>query len=252
MCEDLVGKKIIVTGASGQIGGALSLKLHNLGAHVIGFDLEDSSEDCFFDFLRVDISDEASITKAFQSKIFRHNPLYGLVNNAGYSVFSDFGIRSKEDFLRTLEINLWAPFILIREFCKFLNPPLNSSAWRSIVNVSSVYGLVSPDFRIYEVGDRKNSEVYGSSKSGLLQMTRYFSVALAPQRIRVNAVAPGGIFNEKTPQSSSFVEKYNARVPMNRMANVQEVVNPIIFLLSDASSYMTGSTLVIDGGLSVM
>ena len=252
MFEDLAGKKIIVTGASGQVGEALSLKLHELGARVIGFDLEDSSENCFFDFVRVDIGDESSIKKAFGSKIFQHRDLYGLVNNAGYSVFTEFEIRSKEEFFKTLEINLWGPFMLIREFSSSIDPAVGTSAWRSIVNISSIYGIVSPDLRIYDKGDRRNSEVYGSSKSAILQMTRYFSVALADRRIRVNAVAPGGIYNDRIPQSDSFVEKYSSRVPMNRMARVQEVVNPIAFLLSDSSSYMTGSTLVVDGGLSAM
>jgi len=252
MFDDLAGKKIIVTGASGQVGEALSLKLHGLGAQVIGFDLKAPSVDCFLDFFKVDICDEKSIKDSFRSLLFQNTEVHGLVNNAGYSIFTDTEIRTKEEFFKTLETNLWAPFLFTREFCKLSTTEIETSTWRSIVNVSSIYGILSPDFRIYKEGDRKNSEVYGSSKSGLLQMTRYFSVAIAQRRIRVNSVAPGGIFNDNSPQSELFIEKYSARVPMNRMANVHEVVNPITFLLSDLSSYMTGSTLVIDGGLSAL
>lgn len=250
-CE-LSGKAIIVTGANGQVGRVLSLKLHELGVKVIGLDIVESSENHFFEFFKVDVSDEVAIKKVFDSRVLQDLEPYGLVNNAGYSIFSDFQLRSKEDFFRTLEVNLWAPFLLTREFSRLNEKSESPPIWRSIVNVASIYGMLSPDFRIYDTTDRRNSEIYGSSKSGLLQMTRYFSVALAEKKIRVNAVVPGGVFNDAHPQSDQFVQRYSDRVPMKRMAKTQEVVFPIMFLLSDTSSYITGSTLVIDGGLSAM
>ena len=250
-CE-LNGKAVIVTGANGQVGRVLSLKLHEVGVKVIGLDIVESSENCFFEFLKVDVSDEEAVKRVFDSKVLQDLEPYGLVNNAGYSIFPDFNLRSKEDFFRTLEVNLWAPFLLTREFSRLNEKVESPSGWRSIVNVSSIYGIVSPDFRIYDTTDRRSSEIYGSSKSGLLQMTRYFSVALADKRIRVNSVVPGGVFNDTNPQSDQFVQKYSHRVPMRRMAKTEEIVSPIIFLLSDSSSYITGATLVIDGGLSAM
>jgi NAD(P)-dependent dehydrogenase (short-subunit alcohol dehydrogenase family) len=120
----------------------------------------------------------------------------------------------------------------------------------SIVNVSSIYGVVSPDQRIYEYR-RKQSDTffkpvaYSASKSGLLNLTRYLSTYWAPRGVRVNTLTLGGVFNNQDPR---FLEGYCARVPLGRMADAREYVGPIVFLCSDASSYMTGSNLVVDGG----
>ena len=136
-CE-LNGKAVIVTGANGQVGRVLSLKLHEVGVKVIGLDIVESSENCFFEFLKVDVSDEEAVKRVFDSKVLQDLEPYGLVNNAGYSIFPDFNLRSKEDFFRTLEVNLWAPFLLTREFSRLNEKVESPSVWRSIVNVSSL------------------------------------------------------------------------------------------------------------------
>ena len=119
-----------------------------------------------------------------------------------------------------------------------------------IINIASMYGVISPDYRIYSEGDRKNSEIYGATKAAIIQMTKYFAVHLAERKIRVNCVSPGGIFNPENPQSDSFIKNYSLRCPLNRMANVNEIIGGIIFLSSDAASYVTGQNLIIDGGMS--
>ena len=110
--------------------------------------------------------------------------------------------------------------------------------------------MISPDPSIYHEDDRKNSEVYGATKAGIIQMTKYFAVHLAEKNIRVNAVSPGGIFNVENPQSAYFVDEYSKRNPMNRMANTGEILGAVLYLASDASSYVTGHNLVVDGGMS--
>ena len=113
-----------------------------------------------------------------------------------------------------------------------------------------MYGLISPDFRIYNQGDRKNSEIYGATKAGIIQLTKYFAVHLAENNIRVNSISPGGVYNSDNPQSESFIKNYSYRCPMKRMAKVEEISGAVVFLSSSASSYITGQNLVIDGGMS--
>ena len=103
---------------------------------------------------------------------------------------------------------------------------------------------------MYEVGDRRSSELYGATKAGVIQMTKYFAVELAKSGIRVNAVSPGGIFNPSNPQAKQFIENYSLRTPLGRMASTTEITSAIIFLTSKAASYITGHNLVIDGGYS--
>ena len=122
---------------------------------------------------------------------------------------------------------------------------------RKIINIASHYGIVAPNFSIYSEGDRRNSEIYGATKAGLIQITKYFSTYSYKHNILVNAIAPGGIFNPKSPQSSKFLKKYSQICPLKRMAETKEVIGAIIYLLSDSSSYSNGHTMVIDGGFSV-
>ena len=94
--------------------------------------------------------------------------------------------------------------------------------------------------------------MYGATKAGVIQMARYFAVALSKERIRVNSVSPGGVFNPDNPQSSSFIQEYISRVPLCRMGDSSEIANAIIFLTSESASYITGHNLVVDGGYSAL
>ena len=121
---------------------------------------------------------------------------------------------------------------------------------KRIVNVASHYGIISPDPRIYGESDRRNSETYGATKAGIIQLSKYYAVHLAQHQINVNTVSPGGIFNTENPQSDAFLGKYSDRCPLGRMANTLEIIDPILFLLSEGASYINGHNLVVDGGMS--
>ena len=120
----------------------------------------------------------------------------------------------------------------------------------SIVNIASMYGSISPDPRIYTDCDRKNSEVYGATKAGIIQMTRYFAVHLAEMNIRVNCVSPGGLYNPDAPQGEDFVKNYSYRNPMGRMGNAEEIIGVVLYLSSNAASYTNGQNIVVDGGMT--
>ena len=154
--------------------------------------------------------------------------------------------RTEDSLDYVYDVNLKGTLNSIQSFIKCYDSSPQTSA--SIVNIGSLYGIVSPDFRVYNKGDRKNSEIYGATKAGIIQMTKYLAVYLADKNIRVNCVSPGGVFNQDNPQSEDFIKKYSNRCPMKRMAKDTEMVGGIAYLASDISSYVNGHNLVIDGG----
>lgn len=232
----LKDKNILVTGAAGYLGQYIMRALTVEGANPIGADIKGS------DF-KLDISNDDSIWDLRCRLINEYGSLYGVVNNAAVSFKGEKTHPS--DFERTLRVNVAGTDHCINRFSDLMK----SSRGGSIVNVSSIYGTLSPDFRIYE-GDGKqyNSAAYGASKAGVIQLTKYRAALLAEHGIRVNAVSPGGIYQDHNPD---FNRLYSERVPMKRMAQPEEIANTILFLLSPLSGYITGQNIVVDGGLSV-
>jgi gluconate 5-dehydrogenase len=162
------------------------------------------------------------------------------------STFEPFQERTEKSFNWVFDVNLKGTFLCINEYYKYQKKYKKGN----IINIASIYGLISPDPRIYEENDRKNSEIYGATKAGIIQMTKYFAVHLAENKIRVNAISPGGFLNPDNPQSEKFISNYSHRNPMGRMANSDEILGAIFYLASDASSYTNGHNLIMDGGMS--
>ena len=154
--------------------------------------------------------------------------------------------RSEDEFDWVTNVNLKSYFYCIKNFYKFSDKKTK----KSIINVSSIYSIISPDPKIYKRNDRKSSEIYGATKAGVNQITRYFAVHLADKNCRVNAISPGGIFNSQKPQNKAFIKKYSLKNPLNRMADTQEIVGAAIYLASKSSTYTNGHNLVVDGGMS--
>jgi len=128
-------------------------------------------------------------------------------------------------------------------FNKFFKPKSSGC----VVNIGSIYGVVAADMGIYNQGDRRAPEIYGAVKAAIINLTKYFSVYMAPYKVRVNCISPGGVFNHQNPE---FIEKYSARVPMGRMIKDQELLSTLEYLTSDDSSYTTGQNITVDGGLT--
>lgn len=246
---NLENKIVLVTGANGQIGSTLCKSFLDAGSRVIGWDLNKPINGIKgIEYLSVDIAKKDSVDQA----MCRSFELYGgvdvLINNAGVSTFEPFEERPEEKIDWVMDVNIKGTFFCIQSFVKEFDQMNKEKA--NIINIGSFYGVISPDFRIYADGDRKNSEIYGATKAGVIQMSKYFAVHLADRGIRVNTVSPGGILNPEQPQSKDFVDKYSFRCPMKRMANADEMIGAILYLSSNASSYTTGQNIVIDGGMS--
>jgi NAD(P)-dependent dehydrogenase (short-subunit alcohol dehydrogenase family) len=248
-CGGISGKVAVVTGAAGQLGTCLCSSFLKAGATVVGIDTRKPSfEKSGVRYIRCDIRSQAMVKKRFKDIARAYGRIDILVNNAGVSVFEPFEKRDEKKFEWVMDVNLKGTFYCIQAYVACFDA--RPQARGAIVNVGSVYGVVSPDFRIYVDGDRKNSEVYGATKAGVIQMTRYFAVHLAQRNIRVNAVSPGGIFNPRIPQRKSFIRNYSQRCPMGRMGKEHEIVGAVMYFAGDGASYTTGQNLVVDGGFS--
>jgi NAD(P)-dependent dehydrogenase (short-subunit alcohol dehydrogenase family) len=263
---DISGRTIIVTGAAGLLGREYAHALGAAGASVI---LADLNEACVTQLaaemreqqenavgVAVDITDEASVTKLVRMALDTFGRIDGLVNNAalnpavGRDRKAAFDVPFEQYPLdlwnRTVAVNLTGMFLCTREVA----PTMRAQRRGVIVNVSSTYGLVGPDQRLYETnepdGRRGYKPVdYSVTKSGVVGFTRYLAAYWAGTGIRVNTLTPGGVLSD---QPEEFVGRYSARTPLGRMANCHEYSAALLFLLSDASSYMTGGNLVVDGG----
>ncbi len=255
---NLEGESVLITGAAGQLGSAIVGALLKSGAKVAAVDrsqreLEEKA--CAMNWgsksvllLAADVSKKEQIKLAFDATKKEFGCIHHLINNAGVSVFEPFLERTEESFDWVMNVNLKGTFFCIQEYLKLKQKNLESRS--VIINIASHYGLISPDPRIYTDCDRKNSEIYGATKAGIIQMTKYFAVHAAEYGVRVNAVSPGGVRNPENPQGEDFQKNYAFRCPLGRMAETWEMIGPVIFLLSPAANYITGHNIVVDGGMT--
>ena len=249
---------ILITGAAGQLGQATVNTAIKSGAKLVCIDLcldalnEVSQKNGWGDnvvLCSADIQNAEDIRAAISLGLERFGVIDALINNAGVSVFSPWQERTEKDFDWVSGVNLKGTFLCIKEYLNYL---IKTKHRGSIVNVASFYGVISPDPRIYTDCNRRNSEVYGATKAGIIQMTKYFAVngVLDGANVRVNGIAPGGIRNSSVPQGEDFQRLYADRCPLKRMAETEEMVGPMLFLISSDSSYINGHTIVIDGGMT--
>jgi len=256
---NLHGRRILITGAAGGLGRTMADALAELGATVLLVDrdahtlaqlAEDLRSRWAVDALcyQIDLEEHTQRSQLISAVRDSGEGLHVLINNAafvgtsGLSGWAEpFAGQSVETWRRALEVNLTAAFDLCQGFA-----PLLVNASGSIVNVGSIYGELGPDWSLYEGTAMANPAAYAASKGGLLQLTRWLATTLAP-KVRVNAISPGGIARN---QPSSFVERYEARTPLGRMASEDDFRGAIAYLASDMSSYVTGQNLRVDGGWS--
>lgn len=249
---DLTDRVILVTGGGGYLGGAVCDALAAHGAHVLVADIKldmaqttvdriaDSGSTGSAEALALDVGDESSINEVYAGI----SKLDGLVNLAAACRGKTMDEMSLDDWEAGLKVTLTGAFLMSRGAARKM-----AERGGSVVHFSSMYGMVSPDPRMYEGLFNPNSPDYGAAKGGVSQLTRYQAVAWAKQSIRVNAVVPGP-FPKTFGQGANaeFVERLSERVPLGRVGRPEEVAGSVVYLCSDAASYVTGTSLVVDGG----
>ena len=262
---DMTGKTAIITGAAGLLGRQFSIALAQAGANVVLADLagdiatQNANElnDMGLGALavEVEITDPDSTRAMVQRTLTAFGSLDVLVNSAALDPkfdnanlvsqnVNEFETYALSSWKQALDVNLTGMFLASQAAVL----PMLEQGRGVIVNISSTYGLVGPDQRLYERpdGTRQFKPVYYSvTKAGVLGFTHYLATYFAGKNIRVNALTPGGVFND---HDAAFTEQYSARTVLGRMAKLDEMNAAMLFLCSDASSYMTGSNLVVDGG----
>lgn len=254
---DLADKKIWVTGGAGYLGTPIILALDQAGARTLCLDLPGKAEAlCARHNLKNTVPESADVCAsdglpAVLEKLAKtHGTPDGLIHLA---FASSSGKRLEEleaeDLSRTLEGGLTANFLL----CRFAAERMKAKGGGSVVLFSSMYGLVSPDFAMYQNETKPNPIDYGMSKAGVLQMSRYFAVHYGPSHVRFNCVTPGAFTNPAARHATlDFLERQKKKIPLGRVGEAAEVVGPALFLLSEASSYVTGHSLVTDGGWTIL
>ncbi len=258
----LKGKVALVTGAGGLLGTEHVIALSEAGASVAACDIDyDKAAKAIYNIttpgmaFQMDISSKDSIKNAFEKILHIFGTVDILVNNAAIddkfcsnseaikmTAFENYPL---EWWQRSLDVNLTGMFLCSQT----IGSHMAQKGYGSIINIASTYGVVAPDQRLYcdERGKQLfyKSPVYPTTKGAVIAFTRYLAAYWGQRGVRVNCLSPGGVENG---QDDTFVGCYSARTILNRMARPHEYRGAIVFLASDASSYMTGANLIVDGG----
>lgn len=250
----LTEKVAVITGGAGYLGWYFGEALSEAGAKVVFTDLDEETcrrrahalSETGADAMGIcmDVTEKSSIERMIKRVQKKFGRVDILVNAAYQHISSPFEERTLEDFEKILRISLTGTFLCSQTVGALMIDQMSGN----IINIASIYGMVSDDPRIYGDTGLNNPEVYSVSKGGIIQFTRYLAVHLAEYDIRVNSLSPGGVLNK---QGDEFVMRYSDKVPMNRMANPEELKGALVYLASDASSYVTGHNLIVDGGWTV-
>jgi NAD(P)-dependent dehydrogenase (short-subunit alcohol dehydrogenase family) len=231
--DRLSGRLAIVTGALGNLGPVWTAALAEAGARIVGLDVLEGDG-----VLQADVTDRDALERVLADV----GAPAVLVNNAGVDAppGGDEG-----DFARTLEVNVTGLYNATEVFGR----AMCEAGAGSIVNIGSLYASIAPIPALYDHIEPPFTKpaAYGASKAAVVNLTRYFARLWGPRGVRVNALSPGGV---RGGQDGEFVRKYSERVPLGRMAEPDDLVGALLFLASDASAYMTGQELRVDGGFT--
>lgn len=242
-------KVAIVTGGVGLIGREIVKGLYEFDYTVYIADIDEQKANELrkatrIKFIHLDITSQDSIKEAV-STVIKNDKKIDVLINCAYPRTKNWGLKFEhipfDSWKENVNDHLGGYFLC----CQVVAETMKQQGGGSIINLASTYGVVAPDFSIYDGTEMTMPAAYSAIKGGIITFTRYLATYYAKYKVRVNSISPGGIFDNQHP---SFVEKYSKKTPIGRMARPDEIVGGVIYLASDASSYVTGHNLMIDGG----
>lgn len=254
---DLHGKTVVITGGAGYLGSAMSEVLAAAGADLFIFgqhhdknkakaeELKERYELTICKSVTFNLGSTKSTLAAVDRVIEDTGKIDVLINNAAFSSpatrFTDF---SDEEWCRAIDGTVNATARISRIVLSRMLSAHNGN----IINIGSMYGMVSPDMRIYGDSGQNNPANYGAGKAAVIQLTKYIACVYGGEGIRANSVSPGPFPNKTTQKNTEFIKNLSAKVPMKRIGQPEELQGIILFLASDASSYVNGQNIAVDGG----
>jgi NAD(P)-dependent dehydrogenase (short-subunit alcohol dehydrogenase family) len=269
---DLTGKNIIVTGGAGFLGTHFSEAVAEMGGYPIILDVHQDSIERAIEYLKeygyaaagfpLDITEPRQVNEVIDRILDKYARIDVLINAAAFAMknlnmggerfFAPFEEYDPDLWKVSLNVNLTGTFLVTQSVGKIMKKEKRGV----VINIASDVAVISPDHRIYQPDERFGYEGvpfntpigYSVTKAGILAFTRYLATYWAKDGIRVNALSPAGVYRSQDPK---FIEQLALRIPLGRMAFPQELKGPIVFLASEASSFMTGGNLVIDGGRTI-
>lgn len=250
---DLTNKVVVITGGAGLLGKEIVQALGFYHAKVFIAEINEIEgkeivskyrNDFSVEYVALDITSEESIKRCIQNIMHDQDKIDVWINNA-YPRTDDWGVKLEDipfsSWRKNIDMHLNGYYLCN----KYIAEIMKNQGFGSVINFSSIYGVVGPDFSIYEGTQMTMPAAYAAIKAGIINLTRYFAAYYGKYGVRFNCVSPGGIYNN---QPEEFVNKYSAKTPLKRMGNRDELNGIIIYLSSDASQFMTGQNLIVDGG----
>ena len=243
MNKRLKDKIVIITGGNGLLGSVIVEQIKREGAFCINFEINHKTNEDLSN-VECDITNEDSMNHALTLVIDKYKRIDGLVNNA-YPRSKDWGNKFEDIKLDSWKQNIDWQLNSYFYMSQQVAIQMAKQKSGSIINMASMYGVVAPDFTVYDGTNMTMPAGYSAIKGGLINLTRYMASYFGPKQLRVNTVSPGGIFDN---QNITFVQNYEKKVPMRRMGTPDDIAPSVVFLLCDESKYITGQNLIIDGG----
>ena len=243
MNNRLQDKIIIITGGNGLLGKAMVSRILAEGAFCVNMDINhETNKD--LSQVNCDITNQDSINHAIKLVVDTYSRIDGLVNNA-YPRTKDWGNKFEDiqfdSWQKNVDMQMNSSFYM----CQKVLEQMKIQKSGSVINITSIYGVVGNDFTVYEGTDGTSPAAYSAIKGGIINFTRYLASYFGKYNIRTNCVSPGGVFDH---QHETFVTNYEKKVPMQRMGTPEDIAPSVAFLLSDDSKYITGQNIIVDGG----